>query len=365
MTLGALALGAANALDLRWTYPNCDTTNCYNELVDARFYAEAETFCPEFLAGTTTAASAIPTDFSNCQGDVSAVSSACSCITYTMTHTTGSSTAPPTTTTTTPPTTSSSPTTSSIPTTATLPPPTTTLYSSSSSPSGTVTSPSSSTTPASSVSTTSTPNGSYTSSSSSSITLYSTSTIYTTSVSTIYSCAPTVTSCPYRTSSGTVPASYTVTTATISLTTTICPVTTIPVVTTPVYSTETIYSTVESTIYSCAPEVTSCPYRSSSGTVSATYTVTTTVVPCSTSVYTSYATSMPAGETLTSAPGGILSSVVPPKSTPASNGTITASTSAITKPSPSQSVVPASGADRVIGGFATMAAGLMAAIFFL
>jgi hypothetical protein len=30
MTLGALALGAANALDLRWTYPNCVSLLLYH-----------------------------------------------------------------------------------------------------------------------------------------------------------------------------------------------------------------------------------------------------------------------------------------------------------------------------------------------
>lgn len=75
--------------------------------MDARFYeTETPSFCSELLSGTTTAASAIPTDYNNC--DVAAASSACSCmfettgllskgansnpgIVYTLTHTSSSS----------------------------------------------------------------------------------------------------------------------------------------------------------------------------------------------------------------------------------------------------------------------------------
>jgi hypothetical protein len=56
--------------------------NCFRNLIDERFHEEAVAWCPQFLAGTTTAPAAIPTNFGNCEGNVQAVSSACSCITY-------------------------------------------------------------------------------------------------------------------------------------------------------------------------------------------------------------------------------------------------------------------------------------------
>ncbi|KAL2267113.1 hypothetical protein VTJ83DRAFT_4390 [Remersonia thermophila] len=77
-SLGALAVGLATANE----YPDCELDNCYRNLVDERFAAEAVAWCPQFLAGTTTAPAAIPTNFGNCDSNVQAVSSACSCITY-------------------------------------------------------------------------------------------------------------------------------------------------------------------------------------------------------------------------------------------------------------------------------------------
>lgn len=139
-------------------------------MTDVRFAAEAKAFCPKFLAGTTTAAAAIPSDFENCAGDVKAVSSACSCITYV-----------------------SSTTTPTVPPTSTPTYPTTTKSSSA---------------PLSS-STTSSYSHSLT-------TKMTTSTIYTTKVYTVTSCAPTVTNCPNAPH---------VTTETVVLSTTVCPVT--------------------------------------------------------------------------------------------------------------------------------------------
>ncbi|OIW23278.1 hypothetical protein CONLIGDRAFT_686717 [Coniochaeta ligniaria NRRL 30616] len=72
--------------------PQCNHDNCYLNFIDSRYIASAEAFCPSFLTGTTTAASAIPTAFKNCKGDASRVSSACSCIVYSATTTTSSST---------------------------------------------------------------------------------------------------------------------------------------------------------------------------------------------------------------------------------------------------------------------------------
>ncbi|KAI8241455.1 hypothetical protein K4K55_012291, partial [Colletotrichum sp. SAR 10_96] len=72
MGLGAMALASVNA----WEYPFCEHDGCYRNLIDQRFEEEAKTFCVDFLHGTTTAPSAIPTDFNNCGGDIKAVSSA-------------------------------------------------------------------------------------------------------------------------------------------------------------------------------------------------------------------------------------------------------------------------------------------------
>lgn len=67
-------------------YPVCQSDNCYNEMLDPRFNAEALAFCPTWLEGTlTTEAAAIPTYLENCQGSVEAVSSACSCIAWSVT----------------------------------------------------------------------------------------------------------------------------------------------------------------------------------------------------------------------------------------------------------------------------------------
>lgn len=185
----AAVVGSASA----WQYPSCvgipeshprwrqkleelrrltrdqEPDNCYRELVDPRFTAEANTFCPQYLAGTTTAPSAIPTDFSNCgtgADGVSALSSACSCVTYSL----SSSSSTPTSTSASAPLSTTSPSSHS--------PPPTSKYSKPPK--------------------------------------YTTSTIYTTTVYTVTSCAPTVTNCPGKGH---------VTTETIAVTTTVCPVT--------------------------------------------------------------------------------------------------------------------------------------------
>ncbi|PNY21902.1 Uncharacterized protein TCAP_07202, partial [Tolypocladium capitatum] len=68
---GAFVFGAiAAAVVSAWEYPDCERDNCYRNLIDSRFKAEAPKFCFEFLSGTTTASKAIPTDFNNCDGDV-------------------------------------------------------------------------------------------------------------------------------------------------------------------------------------------------------------------------------------------------------------------------------------------------------
>ncbi|VBB84650.1 Putative protein of unknown function [Podospora comata] len=93
LSLGALAVGLGAATE----WPDCHENNCYRNLIDANYAAEASAFCPGFIAGTTTAATAIPTNFYNCDGSVQSVSSVCSCIVYTMTHTSATATAEPTT----------------------------------------------------------------------------------------------------------------------------------------------------------------------------------------------------------------------------------------------------------------------------
>ncbi|KAK4153493.1 putative cell wall protein sed1 protein [Chaetomidium leptoderma] len=187
LSLGALAMGLVSAHE----YPYCEADNCYNELTDKRFADEAKAFCPEFLAGTTTAASAIPTNFENCEGSVAAVSSACSCITYSDTPT---STAPPTTESTKEATTTEVPETS----TTEAPEPTTTEE------------PEESTTEACEETETEEPE------SSTSTTKWTTSTLTTTTTRTITQCPETVTDCP---------AHSTRVTTEIIVTTTVCPVT--------------------------------------------------------------------------------------------------------------------------------------------
>ncbi|KAJ4300127.1 hypothetical protein N0V88_002796 [Collariella sp. IMI 366227] len=184
LSLGALALGLASAHE----YPNCEPDNCYREMVDPRFADEAIAFCPKFLSGTTTAADAIPTNFENCEGSIKAVSSACSCITYTA-----GTTEPPAT------STSESEVESSTeaPATTTTPPPKTTSEASE--------------TETEAETETEEPEQTKTST-----TRWTTSTITTTTTRTITSCPPSVTACP---SHGT-----TVTTEVI-VTTTVCPVT--------------------------------------------------------------------------------------------------------------------------------------------
>ncbi|CAN8101078.1 unnamed protein product [Discula destructiva] len=67
-------------------YPVCQSDNCYNEMLDPRYNDLALAFCPTWLEGTpTTEAAAIPTYLVNCYGDVIAVSSACTCIAWSVT----------------------------------------------------------------------------------------------------------------------------------------------------------------------------------------------------------------------------------------------------------------------------------------
>lgn len=67
-------------------YPVCESDNCYNEMLDPRYNAQALAFCPTWLEGSpTTEAAAIPTYLENCKGSVEAVSSACTCIAWSAT----------------------------------------------------------------------------------------------------------------------------------------------------------------------------------------------------------------------------------------------------------------------------------------
>ncbi|TAQ89509.1 hypothetical protein B7494_g2175 [Chlorociboria aeruginascens] len=132
-----------------------------------------------------------------------------------------------------------------------------------------------------------------------------TSTIKQTSVHTISECASTVTDCPYTTAP--------VTTTYVNEYTTICPVTatetSAPVTSSaPAEVVSTVISTQEFTISSCAPEVTNCPYRSSSSAPIAT------TVPASSA---SQSVGVPASSSPVSLPGGLVSSpiVTPVEST--------------------------------------------------
>lgn len=79
--ISALATGA-----YAWTYPDCEHDGCYRNLVDPRYSDQAPAFCIAWISGTTTDASAIPTQYRNCLG-VAPLSSVCSCIAYTATIT--------------------------------------------------------------------------------------------------------------------------------------------------------------------------------------------------------------------------------------------------------------------------------------
>ncbi|KAM3563269.1 hypothetical protein ARSEF4850_002426 [Beauveria asiatica] len=70
-----------------WTYPDCERDGCYRNLIDRRYADAAPAFCLEWISEASTAVSVIPSRFRNCP-DVAAVSSACSCVAYTATHTT-------------------------------------------------------------------------------------------------------------------------------------------------------------------------------------------------------------------------------------------------------------------------------------
>jgi hypothetical protein len=204
LTLGALALRLASANQ----YPNCvshpvslalsdvtcqtadpqqESDNCYRNLVDERFAAEAVAWCPEWLAGTTEI---IPDDFSNCDGNVKALSSACSCVTYTATATASSSAS---TSSTEVATTSS--TTVQVTTTAA---PTTTTTATSTEETSECETETESTAPETST------------------TKWTTSTITTSTTKTITQCPVTVTNCPSHS---------TITTVEVVVTTTVCPVT--------------------------------------------------------------------------------------------------------------------------------------------
>ncbi|KAK3391152.1 hypothetical protein B0H63DRAFT_467373 [Podospora didyma] len=240
LSLGALALGLVQAHE----YPNCESDGCYRNLIDERFAAEAVSWCPEFLASTTTEASAIPTDFNNCDGNIKAVSSACSCITYTATHT-------------------STPVVSStsVPESSTPPPASSTPASSTPEVSSTSAPVASSSTPAASsseivsskapVSSTTNPGSSIPPASSTGYTgPWTTSTILSTTTYTVTKCPVTVTNCPAH--------STTVTTEIITIGTTVCPVSV------PVSSTLTKYSS----LYSSVGTVTAPPKTSSTSTSS-------------------------------------------------------------------------------------------------
>ncbi|CEJ89890.1 hypothetical protein VHEMI05707 [[Torrubiella] hemipterigena] len=195
-SFAAVALLAATVAANK--YPDCEPDNCHRNLVDDRFKDQAPAICKQWLAGTTTAASAIPTQFNNCPS-VQEFSSACSCVTYTATHTSGtpSSSVPPSS--------SATPSSSVVPSSS-IPPV-------SSSTKGPVSS--SSAVP----STTSCPT-TVSTETSKPVTQWTTSTICSYVTHTVTECPSTVPNCPVKHTTTSV--------ETIPITTTVCPVTTTP-----------------------------------------------------------------------------------------------------------------------------------------
>ncbi|KAK1982664.1 hypothetical protein LZ30DRAFT_590111, partial [Colletotrichum cereale] len=256
MGLGAIALASVNANK----YPNCELDNCYRNLVDDRFKDEANVFCVDFLRGTTTAKEAIPTNFNNCENKIKDISSACSCVTYTLTHTV-------------PVTTSAS----SSWTTSTTAPSTTVSTSNADKTSSSTSEVVSTSTTSSSASTPPTSEATNIYPVTEDSTKLTTSTIYTTRVETLTQCAPHAVDCSL---------SPVTTTQTIAVSTTVYPVTeesnkpiatnSITVPTTKM-TTSTIYTTRVETITTCQPSVPDChdqPY-----VTTRTIAVYTTVCP--------------------------------------------------------------------------------------
>jgi len=82
IAITALAAGAS-----AWTYPDCEADNCYRAIGAEKNKAVAEPFCFAYLKAPVE----VPSAFGNCKGDEKRISSACSCVTYTATHTSSAS----------------------------------------------------------------------------------------------------------------------------------------------------------------------------------------------------------------------------------------------------------------------------------
>lgn len=257
LSLGALALSSvagAARLDTRWKYPDCEADNCYRAFVNKDHIGMAPEFCWDFLTTPHSDASGVPQEFKNCDSDVKLISSACSCITYTYSH---SSSVPAAATT-------SSSAMTVVLTTSSTPAATTTPASSSAA----VPSPSSSVVPVTS-STAIMPTGSTTSSgpgasasateaSSATSEFMTTSTVTEVHSYTVTSCSSTVVDCPATTKPYvTVETNVYVTTCPVSSAgpkTSLYPVSSYPVGT----STSTLYATSLYTVTKCPPTVANC-----------------------------------------------------------------------------------------------------------
>ncbi|KAK8051467.1 hypothetical protein PG993_002852 [Apiospora rasikravindrae] len=297
MSMGALALsGMASAarLNARWTYPDCDADNCYRAFIDKDHIGTSPGFCWDFLTTPHKDATGVPQEFANCDNDVKRISSACSCITYTYSH--SSSSAPPTATTTSSVTTEVL-TTSSTPSTTTP----TAISSTDAVPAS-----SSSVVPVTSsnhshhVHTTSTsssgPSASVTASTGATDEVLTTSTVTKVHSYTVTSCAKTVVDCPATTKP------YVTVETSVYVTT--CPVSSgkpkptpetesYPASSYPIGSiTSTLYATSLYTVTKCPPHVHNCP-ASSTYVTSSVVPTGTTVLTCPVAVSTStlYATS--------------------------------------------------------------------------
>ncbi|KAK2042814.1 hypothetical protein LZ31DRAFT_442799, partial [Colletotrichum somersetense] len=277
MGLGAIALVSVNANQ----YPNCEHDNCYNNLIDDRFKDEANVFCVEFLSGTTTAPYAIPTDFDNCEKDIKAISSACSCVTYTLTHTVPvtTSTSSSWITSTTAPSTTSSTTECSSSTSSTTPSKTSTSSISSSTTSSTTSTPSTASSTTHSSSSTAISTTSVSSVTSTSPTSVSSTSSTTSSSSSVSNTSSTASSSTSSSSTTTICISSTTSskTSTLSTTSTTTGSSSYTSTSTTSMTTSTIYTTRVETITRCQPSFPDChdqPYVTTK-----TIAVYTTVCP--------------------------------------------------------------------------------------
>ncbi|KAK7956713.1 uncharacterized protein PG986_005935 [Apiospora aurea] len=386
MSMGALAFsGMARAarLGARWTYPDCEADNCYRAFIDKDHIGMAPGFCWDFLTTPHNDASGVPQEFANCDNDLKLISSACSCITYTYSHSASSSSAPP------PATTTSSVTTEVLTTSST---PATTAPTGTSS-SAAVPPPSSSAVPVTSSSSSSShvhhitststyrhgPSASASATASTAATeseVLTTSTVTKVHSYTVTSCAKTVVDCPATTKP------YVTVETSVYVTT--CPVSSgkpkpkptpetksYPVSSHPVgSSTSTLYATSLYTVTKCPPHVHNCPASSTyvtstvvpTGSVVVIYPVATypVDVPTTKQVETYPADVSTTKKAETTAPYGVTTAPAPQRSYGYGG---TGAPNSPPKPTSSYPAIPIAAAGRVeMAGVAAVIGGVLAAL---